>query len=140
MGGKWLQVSACVKPSEGWEPCPTSPGPPLSCLHILFSGPSTKEALGKCLLNEDRGLILSQGVRGQVRARRGWQTGCLLITGHLCTPPVMGEPSVQRPPLCSLKVRPLGQFLISCRLPSLALGPRDLQVDKTWVCTTVAHP
>ncbi|XP_070319585.1 uncharacterized protein C3orf20 homolog isoform X4 [Odocoileus virginianus] len=69
---------------------------------------STKEALGKCLLNEDRGLLLSQGVRGWVRARRGWHAGCLLITGHLCTPPVVGEPSLQRPPLCSLKVRPLG--------------------------------
>ena len=34
--------------------------------------------------------------------------------------------------LCSLKVRPLGQFLISGRLPSLALGPGDLEVDKTW--------
>lgn len=128
VGGKWLQVLVCVRPSEGCEPCRTSPGPLLSCLHILCSGP----ALGKCLLHEDRGLILSQGVRGWVRARRGWHAGCLLITSHLCTPAVVGEPSLQRPPLCSLKVRPLGQFLISGCLPSLALGPGDLEVDKTW--------
>lgn len=94
VGGKWLQVLVCVRPSEGCEPCRTSPGPLLSCLHILCSGP----ALGKCLLHEDRGLILSQGVRGWVRARRGWHAGCLLITGHLCTPAVVGEPSLQRPP------------------------------------------
>lgn len=56
----------------------------------------------------------------------------LLVSSYLCTPPVMEALSRGHCILERQAPRSVSNPAAAC-----ALGPRDLEVDKTWVCTAL---